>query len=509
MINKHIKSIFITSFLSTLLFVASIILFNILFHDIHLQADLTKNKLYTLTSHTKSVLSKIDDPITIEFYTAKNLPSHVLLEKKQSLHIIEEFVRHSKGKIVLNVISSDVSNDQFKKLNAMGISKLQLNIFENDQFKLIDTFSGLIIYYEDKKESIPVVLNPSTLEYDLSLLINKLIAKRQYTIAFVNNNLNYLEENFSIFNEFLSKNFNVISIPFSDLNNQLIDLALIIQPAELTESDLAQLDTYSKNGNESFFFIDQYHFENLSYSDIESNLDYFFSYFGISFDQHLILDNNCADVRFKSSHQNFTYNSKFLHKFPYYPIMSKRYFNSEHPTITQYSSVVFPFSSSFYLEESIDKNFSNSILIYSNDSSWKEFPPHNTLPQRTFTPFNMNSYPMLIRINGFFEDKDVPALKTNLSMLLVGSSAVIKNNTLLDYNLNAPFFSNLIEWEITNNSDLVLPVKKSITANLNSVTKNEKFILKWFSMLFMPILILLYIVINYLLRIREQYVIKK
>ena len=111
MINKHIKSIFITSFLSTLLFVASIILFNILFHDIHLQADLTKNKLYTLTSHTKSVLSKIDDPITIEFYTAKNLPSHVLLEKKQSLHIIEEFVRHSKGKIVLNVISSDVSNE--------------------------------------------------------------------------------------------------------------------------------------------------------------------------------------------------------------------------------------------------------------------------------------------------------------------------------------------------------------------------------------------------------------
>ena len=75
-----------TQLLLKLIFIlGSVILLNVLFNDVNLQYDSTNNNLYTLSNYSKSILNKVNDPITIDFYIADNLPAHVLYQKNQVL----------------------------------------------------------------------------------------------------------------------------------------------------------------------------------------------------------------------------------------------------------------------------------------------------------------------------------------------------------------------------------------------------------------------------------------
>ena len=499
-----------TQLLLKLIFIlGSVILLNVLFNDVNLQYDSTNNNLYTLSNYSKSILNKVNDPITIDFYIADNLPAHVLYQKNQVLHLLEEFSRYSKGLIKLNIIKKEVSDDFFNILNTMGISKIQMNIFEDDEFKLVDTFCGFVMLYQDQQASIPVALEVDSLEYDMSVLINKFITKKESRLVFVHNDRDYINEEYSLFIDYLNTYFDVSIITYQQLNNDVIDLALFIQPDNLSKHDLRHLSSFVNDGNEAIFFIDQYKFKNLSASQINTNLSDFFNPYGIKFNHHLVLDSNCENVRFYTKQKGYDFKNKFLHKYPYFPVVKKQFFQSENPALMQFNSVVFPYTSSFILDDYIVDNFTKTILVSSNDTSWKEYPPHNLLPQRPFQSFNMNSYPLIVHLNGFFEDPAVSVLKSYVSLILVGSSSVISNRTVSDFSGNASFFLNLIEWELANSRVDTLPNRRVQSFNLNPVSSFEKMLLKWISMLFVPFIFSIIAIYKFFKKMREKNDIKK
>ena len=59
---------------SVLLFVAIIVVVNLLAEQFYLRLDLTEDKQYTLSQATKDVLSDLQEPITVKAYFSKDVP---------------------------------------------------------------------------------------------------------------------------------------------------------------------------------------------------------------------------------------------------------------------------------------------------------------------------------------------------------------------------------------------------------------------------------------------------
>lgn len=497
-----------TSLLLTLVFVfGSIFLFNSLVNDVYFSLDLTKNNQFTISDYSKDFLSRLDDPVIIDFYIANNLPAHAISKKNDAVLLLKELARYSKGFLRLNIMYKDISTDMFKDLNALGITKIQMNVFDNDYVQVLDTFSGLVMFYEDKRENIPVVLDSTSLEYKLILKLKKLTQKKQPIISIVHNDLKVLDSNFSLFKSYLEDQFDVRFATYSSFDDITSDLSLFVNPINLSTDQVSSISRYVESGHNAFFLVDLFSTTQFPYVAIESGLSDFFNTYGIFFNHHLILDSFAAKTSFVSTTEGYDYKSQFKIDNPYFPVVKNNFFLKSNPALTLYGSVVYPFGSSLALQPFNRPNFKRDILMSSNSTSVKLFPPFQSDPTKIVLNHPTSSYPLLTHISGFIEDKDVSILKSYISFLVMGSSSVISNATLSEFPENALVFYSLVDWLLLENPSKTLPLYNSDVHSLKSISSTEKMVLKWGSLLFFPLCLILTLlgILYYKKRARDDF----
>ena len=156
---------------SALLF-AGLVLANYLASSVPARLDATAGKIYTLSPGTKALLGKIEEPVTINFYFsegAAGLPISYKNYAERVREMLRQYVRASRGKIVLNVIKPQPDTPEEEQASAAGLEPQTLPGGAG-QF----TF-GLVAVQADQQKTIPA-LEPQReqfLEYDLSELVYK------------------------------------------------------------------------------------------------------------------------------------------------------------------------------------------------------------------------------------------------------------------------------------------------------------------------------------------------
>ncbi len=156
---------------SALLF-AGLVLANYLASSVPARLDATAGKIYTLSPGTKALLGKIEEPVTINFYFSEGtagLPISYKNYAERVREMLRQYVRASRGKIVLNVIKPQPDTPEEEQASAAGLEPQTLPGGAG-QF----TF-GLVAVQADQQKTIPA-LEPQReqfLEYDLSELVYK------------------------------------------------------------------------------------------------------------------------------------------------------------------------------------------------------------------------------------------------------------------------------------------------------------------------------------------------
>ena len=92
MLIKNKNSFFI--FLAALL--VGLVLLNLTSRDIFYRFDLTDNKMFSLSSSSRSIVEKIDDRLTIKVYFSDNLPNELGNTRRYLQDILEEYRAVSK-----------------------------------------------------------------------------------------------------------------------------------------------------------------------------------------------------------------------------------------------------------------------------------------------------------------------------------------------------------------------------------------------------------------------------
>ena len=204
--NKKSTLIFSTVILLTVIFI------NLIGRNVFKRFDLTDNQMYSLSESSKSVVKQIEDMFTIKVYFSNDLPAQYSNNKRYLQDLLEEYAAFSSGNLKFEFYSPDDDEKLAEDAQKYGIQPVQLQVIENDKVEIKKVYMGLILLYEDKRETMPVIQTSTGLEYDLTTKIKNMVESEKNIIGIVSLNGQ-------------SQNQNLIQ--YFDISNKVYDTSVV------------------------------------------------------------------------------------------------------------------------------------------------------------------------------------------------------------------------------------------------------------------------------------------
>ncbi len=165
-----------------LIYAIVIVLTNVAGITLFFRADLTKNKIYSISEASREVVSTLSEPLTINVFFTQNLPAPHNNTERYLHDLLEEYATYANQ--YFNYRFYDVSPDEGdvseearqnqEQAKNYGILPVQIQIIEEDEVKFQKAYMGLVLIHGDIIERIPTITSTDGLEYQLTTAIKKL-----------------------------------------------------------------------------------------------------------------------------------------------------------------------------------------------------------------------------------------------------------------------------------------------------------------------------------------------
>lgn len=194
-----------------------IVLINVAGITLFFRADLTGNKIYSISEVSKQVVSTLSEPLTINVFFTKNLPAPHNNTERYLRDLMQEYSIYANQRFnyrFYDVSAEEGDISQEAKQNQQlakdyGIYPVQIQVIEEDKVKFQKAYMGLVLIHGDIIERIPTIISTDGLEYQLTTAIRKLNNKVSALLR--------LPKKIRI-KLFLSSSLNIVA-PYMGLNN--------------------------------------------------------------------------------------------------------------------------------------------------------------------------------------------------------------------------------------------------------------------------------------------------
>jgi ABC-2 type transport system permease protein len=277
MMNRTTRAILGTVLILVIVFSAISICQNI---GKPLKLDITDQRLYTLSDGTKSILSKLNQPIKAKLYYAKTAslkgPDQIRFFSNYYEFVkalLEEYVAASNGMVELEIIDPRPFTDDEEQAMKYGLQRFPITQEEN-------FFFGLVVQTPFGVEKAIPFFSPDRqnfVEYDISYLIDTALTRQKKKVGILSS-LPVMGDDVSgymaemmrrqgqqprppwTFVEQLRRKYEVTSVPAdtNDIND--VDILLVIHPKNLAEDTLFAIDQFVLKGGPTIVCVDPYCF---------------------------------------------------------------------------------------------------------------------------------------------------------------------------------------------------------------------------------------------------------
>jgi len=171
-----------TTYLRFLSYVLVIVLVNIAGTTLFFRIDLTRDRIYSIYAASKSVVSTLSEPLTINVFFTKNLPAPHNNTERYLHDLLDEYSIYANR--YFNYRFYDVSPEEGDISQAArenqelasnyGIYPVQIRAIQKDEVTFQKAYMGLVLIHGDLIERIPTITTTEGLEYTLTMAIQKL-----------------------------------------------------------------------------------------------------------------------------------------------------------------------------------------------------------------------------------------------------------------------------------------------------------------------------------------------
>ena len=229
------------------------------------RADLTQDRLFTISKGTREILNSIDEPISARLYFSRNLAAaspDVARYFDRVRTLFEQYRDISGGKLQLSILDPEPFSDAEDKAVASGLKGLRLNA-EGE----VGYFGLVASNATDNQQTIPFFSpdRESFLEYDVTKLIYALANPKKRTIGLMTSlpldggkspMRDQATQPWLIMSQ-IREFFDVRTVD-QDVNEipSDIDVLMVAQPTQLKPEAAYAIDQYALKGGKVLAFVD-------------------------------------------------------------------------------------------------------------------------------------------------------------------------------------------------------------------------------------------------------------
>lgn len=276
--KKQLETLLYSSVGVAVLLVIAIAL-NLIFSRVSSRADLTADRVYTLSEGTKSILAKLDTPVQLRFYfsqSARDLDVGLRTYAQRVEDLLQEYRVYSKGKVEVKKLDPKPDSEAEDSATLDGIEG-QMAQIGGDKI-----YFGIAISCLDAKSSIPFIApqRERLLEYDLSRAISQVVKPKKPKLGIMSGLPVFgamdpmammrggarQQEPWIFVNE-LKADFEVTEVPMTaEKIDDGINVLLVVYPKGITDAGQYAIDQFVMRGGNLVAFLDP-----LSVLDSRSN----------------------------------------------------------------------------------------------------------------------------------------------------------------------------------------------------------------------------------------------
>lgn len=280
------------------------------------QIDLTEKQLFTLSEGTKQTLRAVKEPITIRFFSTRQL-----LETTPGLtaygdrvqELLERYVALSDGTVQLELVNPEPFSPEEDRAVGFGLNGVPISEAGD-----LGYFGLAATNTTDDTDVIPF-LTPQReqfLEYDLTRMINNLANPKKKVIALVSGipvDSDPLKQYkpWALVDQ-LRQFFEVRAQGLSPKITDDVDLLMIVHPFGLSDESKYAIDQYVLRGGKAIVFVDPHAEEGARSNQalrlpagVGSDMPELFKAWGIKYDKNLVLGDLKAGQRVQAGSDSF------------------------------------------------------------------------------------------------------------------------------------------------------------------------------------------------------------
>ena len=306
-----------------LFLLAGLLVLNFASQTIYKRFDLTKDKRYTLSIVTKTIVENIDKQLIVRVYLEGEFPTEFKRLQIETRQFLEE-LRIENSNIRIQFINPD---NQREKLVKSGMIPSQLTVEEDGKLSNAIIFPWAEIDYNKKISIVSLLPNGAiqsqeeqletaveNLEFSFSNAINSLLQEKQKKVAVLSGNGELQDIQLYSFLSEVSKKHRLAKFTLDSVENasekslkdlRNFDLAIIAKPTEsFTEKEKLVLDQFIISGGKTLWMLENVQADTdslynngkmLAYPRDLNLTDFFFSY-GVRINSTLIQDLYAAKI---------------------------------------------------------------------------------------------------------------------------------------------------------------------------------------------------------------------
>ncbi|MBO6880814.1 gliding motility-associated ABC transporter substrate-binding protein GldG [Winogradskyella sp.] len=461
----------------TLIYILGVIIgliaINAISSKVYGRFDLTKDKRYTLSDASKSLIRDIDSPLIIDVFLEGEFPSEFRVLQTEVRQIIEEFQLETNN-IRVNYIDP-IEDEATRERNIEELTKSGLEPYvntDNSTGKVTQEiiFPWAFASYKDQTIKIPLLKKSITqglqeqinnsvqaLEYAFADGFSKLVNPKSQKIAILKGNGELGDIYIADFLKTIQPYYNiapftldsVASNPQGTLDNlRQYDLIVAAKPSEaFSENEKLVLDQYTMHGGKSLWLTESVIMDKDSlYNDSGSavsimrdlNLNDFFFKYGVRVNPSLVKDLFSAPIMLAIGEGSQAQLQPI--QWQYSPLAAS---NPNHPISKNLNLVKYDFASPM---DTLKNQVKKTILLQSSPNSKLEGAPTNiSLADVTKSPdestYNAGPQNLAVLLEGEFTSvydkrvlpfkvKDFKSTSNTTKMVVISDGDVIKNEVI-------------------------------------------------------------------------------
>ncbi len=373
----------------TAILILILIAINFMASKFYKRFDLTKDKRYTLSETTETILEVLEENAIVKVYLEGDFPAEfkrLQIETRQHLEELTAINKHIKFRFIDPL-------EQAEELIKQGLQPSRLSVQEDGKLSEAIVFPWATITYKGKTENISLLTDVSVenqeqqlqnsienLEFAFSDAIHKVSFEKKQTIAILKGNGELDDIYLVSFLSQLSQYYKLAPFTLDSVSlhpqktlEQLsaYDLTIIAKPTEeFTEEEKFTVDQFITNGGKSLWLIDNVTAEldslmqsgqSLAFNKNLNLTDLLFSY-GIRINYNLIKDAYSSTIRLADGNtgNKTKFNDYIWH---YHPLITSK---NKHPITKNVAPVNLRFANTI---DTLKNKIKKSVLLQSSEFS--------------------------------------------------------------------------------------------------------------------------------------------